>query len=307
MPPRGRGNYVGRGGRRASGTSSSTLNGPVIDGLRMESEIIANAIAADALMAAGRIQHLDLATQLPHPESEAAIAVRTMPLNTSSEPQVAFVVVPYLPKIAYKDSEDKSTMSDGYISQQRKVLDFELTKAIDDMTPYEARKLTEDIAPNKEPAANEALRLCYYMRQWDFSTYARIKDGSIMLYVIDRGDGNRSMRDVKYWQQNFVTNEVEYRAPNTANVDRMMRHLVGEVDMLDVLQGSGRTGTVDFSLPASDTTSVVATETTTETETEEETLTNSSASQVAANHLSTLREDLDQLDMGGHRPPRRTQ
>lgn len=306
MPPRGRGNWSGRGGRRASATSSSTLTGPIIDGLRMESEIIASAIAADALMAAGRIQHLDLATQLPQPESEAAIAVRTMPLNTSSEPQVAFVVVPYLPKIAYKDSEDKSAMSDGYISQQRKVLDFELTKAIDDMTPFEACKLTEDIAANKEPAAHEALRLCYYMRQWDFSTYAKIKDGSISLYVIDRGDGDRSFRDVKYWQQNFVTNEVEYRAPNTANVDRMMRHLVGEHDMLDVLHGTRRQGRPEFLFPTSDTTSVVVTETETETATEEETLTNSSASQVAANLMSTLREDLDQLDMGGHRPPRRT-
>jgi hypothetical protein len=64
--------------------------------------------------------------------------------------------------------------------------------------------LAIDPTNNNEPTAQEALRLCYYMRSQGYDTYAHIdKKGMINLYVVNPRFVNQS---AIYWQQNFTTN-----------------------------------------------------------------------------------------------------
>ncbi|KAF1842864.1 uncharacterized protein K460DRAFT_367809 [Cucurbitaria berberidis CBS 394.84] len=67
------------------------------------------------------------------------------------------------------------------------------------------------------PKAEEALRLCYYMRSQGFDSYAVIRDGVISLFLVDaRLHANDENSEHLYWMQHVKTNLITYMAPSSS-------------------------------------------------------------------------------------------
>jgi hypothetical protein len=83
--------------------------------------------------------------------------------------------------------------------------------------------LAIDLTENKEPAAQEALRLCYYMRSQGYDTYARINNNRMLnLYLANPRFNDRGKDvDACYWQQNLVTNASTPAASSGPRTTRM--------------------------------------------------------------------------------------
>jgi hypothetical protein len=124
-------------------------------------------------------------------------------------------LVPLLPKTTYKDEEDtKGTPKTlAYMRAQLTVLKYLDTQASDSLTPYQARKWTQAIDPtNKEPKAEEAIRLCYYMRSQGYDTAAIIEHDKKTMQLYVARDHRQQLHKLPYWRQNFATNEVVFKA-----------------------------------------------------------------------------------------------
>ncbi|KAJ4362057.1 hypothetical protein N0V83_010999 [Neocucurbitaria cava] len=143
----------------------------------------------------------------------AEIMANRMPVTT---------LVPVLEKTTYKDEDDTKAAEKTlpYIRVQRAVLRYLEFHASDTLSPITARRWTQDINPEtKIPKAEQALSLCYYMREQSFDTYAKIADGFVSLYLVNQsavpGSGvHTAANDILYWKQDFVTNHVEYAYPD---------------------------------------------------------------------------------------------
>jgi hypothetical protein len=119
-----------------------------------------------------------------------------------------------LPETTYKDQDDlKGTEKTlRYLEVQRMVLKHLEKSAADTLAPKQARAWTQAIDPtlNMEPKAEEALRLCYYMRSQGYDVYSKmdIKKKEVSLFVVNQRSHERdAQHDRLYWHQNFVTNE----------------------------------------------------------------------------------------------------
>ncbi|CAO2653097.1 Nn.00g025080.m01.CDS01 [Neocucurbitaria sp. VM-36] len=127
-------------------------------------------------------------------------------------------LVSTLPETTYKDQDDTkgSEKSLPYIKVQRALLKFLDSNASDTLTPLQARRWTQAIDPKtKNPKAEEALRLCYYMRSQGLDTYAEIWNGVICLFVVNQRSNIRAPEeDFLYWKQDYKTNSIEYTAPS---------------------------------------------------------------------------------------------
>lgn len=163
----------------------------------------------EAFQALQEMQEMDGWTQgntvpAPPPESN----------NVNVPKTPAVTLVPLLPKTTYKDEDDTKGMpkSLAYVRAQLAVLKYLETQASDTLTPYQARKWTQAIDPtHKEPKAEEALRLCYYMRSQGYDTGADLEHDKKMIHLyVARGD--RPEHKLSYWKQNFETNEVVFMA-----------------------------------------------------------------------------------------------
>ncbi|CAE7014114.1 hypothetical protein P3342_003886 [Pyrenophora teres f. teres] len=123
-------------------------------------------------------------------------------------------VLSLLPKTTYKEANGAEGTEDtlAYLKVQQEVLKYLDTKPADTLTAQQACHWTEAISPNKHPRAQDALRLCYYMRSQTFDTYADIKNGSISLYVVNQDTTVRgSHTDMVYWRQSITDNEIIHR------------------------------------------------------------------------------------------------
>jgi hypothetical protein len=134
-------------------------------------------------------------------------------VNVPKRPAVT--LVPLLPKTMYKDEEDtKGTPKTlAYVRAQLAVLKYLDTQASDSLTPYQARKWTQAIDPtNKEPKAEEAIRLCYYMRSQGYDTAAIIAHDKKTMQLYVARNHHQQFHKLLYWKQNFATNEVVFKA-----------------------------------------------------------------------------------------------
>ena len=130
-----------------------------------------------------------------------------------------------LPETVY--DETKETKSDNtleYIKVQRNLLEYLGKHAADTLTAQLACQWTRDISETTTTTANDALRLCYYMRSQGFDTYADVKQGSMSLYIINQHTAMRGPRtDMLYWKQDVITNEIQFAASHGRSTVRRER------------------------------------------------------------------------------------
>lgn len=178
-----------------------------------------------------------------------------MPVSNSYDPQVpppgfgpkapAIAFVSVLPPTPYEEKKEsgESKRTLAYVQAQQKVLKYLETQSPHTLIPRQARRWTQaiDSTGNKTPKAEEALRLCYYMREQGYDVYNKLNNKTINLYVADQDSYVRDARhDHLYWKQNVVTNEVEFMAPSPG--DRTARrNAVASVEMhlADTAAGAG--------------------------------------------------------------------
>ncbi|KAH7351432.1 hypothetical protein BKA66DRAFT_575529 [Pyrenochaeta sp. MPI-SDFR-AT-0127] len=161
----------------------------------------------------------------------------------SGEPVTTLVSA--LPKTTYKDQDDTKGFEKTlpYISVQRALLKYLDSHASDTLTPLQARLWTQAIDPvTQRPMADEALRLCYYMRSQGFDTYAVIKNGLMSLFVVHEFSRERNEKhDHIYWQQHVKTNYILYIASTEhgTTVQTRRNAMVAENMLLPVSQLRG--------------------------------------------------------------------
>ncbi|KAH8702799.1 hypothetical protein GQ44DRAFT_552846, partial [Phaeosphaeriaceae sp. PMI808] len=139
-----------------------------------------------------------------------------------SEKKTSVTLVPALPPTSYKDEADTYQDRDtskgkantlAYIRVQRHILKYLKTRAADAVDRQQVTAWTKAIDPTdaREPTAEEALRLCYYMRSQGFDVYAKFESKKLLcLYLVDQTTTVRSVdHDFLYWAQNFCTNEID--------------------------------------------------------------------------------------------------
>jgi hypothetical protein len=133
-----------------------------------------------------------------------------MPLPRTEPPQPVVTLASTLPTTTYdeKNEAEGTTRTLAYVRVQRALLEYLNTKPSDSLNARQARRWTQAIDPagNKKPKAEDALRLCYYMRSQGYDTFARVANKTLSLYVVKQGA--RTHEHVLYWQQDVVTNEV---------------------------------------------------------------------------------------------------
>lgn len=139
-----------------------------------------------------------------------------------------------LPKTTYKDREDtKGTeKSLKYLEVQRSVLKYLEKSAADTLTPDQARHWTQaiDRTSNKEPKAEEALRLCYYMRSQGYDVYSTIDadKNELHLWLVNQLSHERTAQyDKLYWYQDYATNEDLFPTSNEATHMHRRNAMVG--------------------------------------------------------------------------------
>ena len=166
--------------------------------------------------------------------------------------QPAVTLVPVLGPTAYKDAEDKTPKSMEYLAVQGDVLEYMDYKAADELTADEAAAFVNKLAPpGKNPTVREVLRLCYYMREIGFSTYAQkgTKDSIMRFYVANPNYNSRSPKhDALYWKQDYRTQAVtRVGEPAVPLANRGRRGAISEgalpVDVEQVRQQSNLLGT----------------------------------------------------------------
>ncbi|KAH7402300.1 hypothetical protein DE146DRAFT_788000 [Phaeosphaeria sp. MPI-PUGE-AT-0046c] len=150
------------------------------------------------------------------------------------EPITTFVSA--LPPTPYEEQKElgdsKRTLT--YVQVQQKVLKYLETQSPHSLNSRQARTWTQaiDSTGSKTPRADEALRLCYYMRKQGYDSYSKIQDTTINLYVVNQDSCTRDPRhDHLYWKQNIATNEVEFMAPSPG-ARSARRNAVPNVEML---------------------------------------------------------------------------
>jgi len=162
-----------------------------------------------------------------HPPSRFAQTEQRAPIYQHPPANPVVTLVSALPATTYKDENDKTPKTTGYIAAQLAALKWLQTNTADQFTPAIACALTQAIDPlNKEPGASEALRFCYYMRSIGFDVYHELETKNLFLYVVHHDANVRGGgwgRDKAYWMQNFNTNRTQHQlahaqasAPRTA-------------------------------------------------------------------------------------------
>ncbi|KAF1935512.1 hypothetical protein EJ02DRAFT_460308 [Clathrospora elynae] len=117
-------------------------------------------------------------------------------------------LVSMLPETTYNDAAKGTESTLTYVKIQRGLLKYLATHASDTLTARQAHIWTQAISSDRQPKAQDALRLCYYMRSQGFDTYADVKDGFVSLYIANQQTDLRGPQsDPLYWKQNFKTNE----------------------------------------------------------------------------------------------------
>ncbi|KAH7070376.1 hypothetical protein BKA63DRAFT_568767 [Paraphoma chrysanthemicola] len=188
------------------------LSGPAFHREELERQRIARG---EALLMARQAYNIgDSAPSLPPGSSTPSLPSEQAKAKATVMPVVT--LVPMLPKTTYKDEDDtKGTPKTlAYVRAQLTVLKYLERHPSDSLSPCQARKWTQAIDPtNKEPKAEEALRLCYYMRSQGCDTGAIIEQDakSILLYVANPHSGPSRL---PYWKQDTSTNHVQFMAPS---------------------------------------------------------------------------------------------
>ncbi|XP_014560713.1 hypothetical protein COCVIDRAFT_88884 [Bipolaris victoriae FI3] len=143
--------------------------------------------------------------------------------STATRPtpiQPITTIVPVLDRTAYNEAEETegSERTLDYVRVQLKTLQYLASLPADMLNGQQACEWTQMISPtNFKPTAQEALRLCYYLRSQGFDTFATFKRGYMRLYVANQESYTRNPRvDVLYWKQDVTTNDVSYQcSPRT--------------------------------------------------------------------------------------------
>jgi predicted RNA-binding Zn ribbon-like protein len=176
----------------------------------------------EANLRAARIQEEYRRQGVQMPRSRARNNAATAAAEAAAqEPKKPITtVVSMLPKTIYNEVEaDKAggpERTAAYVRVQRQMLKWLGTNAAETLQPHQARRWTQEIASDKKPTAQDALRLCYYMRSQTLDTYAEVKGGCISLYVNNQTTyvgGPRT--DKLYWKQKFKSNVIQYTAPSS--------------------------------------------------------------------------------------------
>ncbi|KAH7082075.1 hypothetical protein FB567DRAFT_97682 [Paraphoma chrysanthemicola] len=192
--------------------NSQTLSGPAFYREELERQM---SIRRQSLLMA-REAH-NIVNSLPSlPPVSGAPTLPSEQAKTKAALVPVVTLVPMLPKTTYKDEDDtKGTPKTlAYAMAQLAVLKYLDRHASDSLSPYQARKWTQAIElTSKEPKAEEALRLCYYMRSQGYDTGAIIEQGakSILLYV---ANPHSTPNKMPYWKQDTSTNQVQFMAPS---------------------------------------------------------------------------------------------
>jgi hypothetical protein len=161
-----------------------------------------------------------------HPVSGDMPGSRRARNNTAAEPvtqepkKPITTLIPMLSMTTYDEAEAEEAGEPertlAYVKVQCQLLKWLGTNASETLTPLQARRWTQEISADKKTTAQDALRLCYYMRSQTFDTYADLKGGSVSLYVVNQGTEERGPKtDKLYWKQNTKTKEIEYTAPSS--------------------------------------------------------------------------------------------
>ncbi|KAJ5058383.1 hypothetical protein J3E74DRAFT_292427 [Bipolaris maydis] len=145
---------------------------------------------------------------------------RDAPFVTPSTPtpptpiQPITTIVPVLEQTVYNEADETGGCERtlDYVRVQLKALRYLASYPSDALTGRQACKWTQMISPSDfEPTAQEALRLCYYLRSQGFDTCAKFKRGYMKLYVANQESNRRNSQvDVLYWRQDVTTNEITY-------------------------------------------------------------------------------------------------
>jgi hypothetical protein len=140
-----------------------------------------------------------------------------------------------LPETTYKDQDDSkgTEKTPRYLEVQRMVLKYLEKSAADTLSSKQARAWTQAVDPtlNREPKAEEALRLCYYMRSQGYDVYSKmnIKEKEVSLFVVTQCSHERdAQHDRLYWHQNFMTNEDLFATQEEAPRPRRRNAMVGQ-------------------------------------------------------------------------------
>jgi hypothetical protein len=128
-------------------------------------------------------------------------------------------VVSALPSTTYKEENESESSSNSlaYVTVQRALLKYAEKRALDSLSPHQARVWTQAIDPtgNKMPKAADALRLCYYMRSQGYDVYSRVLDSCVHLYLVKQESNIRDKdHDMLYWKQSVKTNQVVFYYPS---------------------------------------------------------------------------------------------
>lgn len=148
------------------------------------------------------------------------------PIVTPSTPtqrtpiQPITTLVPVLDRTIYNEVEETegSGRTLEYVQVQLQALQYLASYPSDMLSGQQACEWTQIISLSDfKPTAQEALRLCYYLRSQGFDTYAKFKRGYMNLYVADQESNKQSPHvDVLYWKQDVSTNEIRYQcSPRT--------------------------------------------------------------------------------------------
>ncbi|CBY00691.1 predicted protein [Plenodomus lingam JN3] len=171
-------------------------------------------------------------------------------------------LVSSLPQTTYSDQKDSAETTLEYIKVQRAVLDYLGKRAADTLTQRQACAWTAAIEPTtKKPAAQDALRLCYYMRSQGFDTYAGLK-GKILLLFVAEPNGQDGGEVLPYWKQDFSTDQIIHSVSSELRNANGRRnaivgghappvgggHNLGTNDMFAGMRGSGPFGPIPGTL-----------------------------------------------------------
>ncbi|ORY01195.1 hypothetical protein BCR34DRAFT_100394 [Clohesyomyces aquaticus] len=153
-------------------------------------------------------------------DSPPSSIVGSFSSGTSSSPTL-IDSAPFLPQTPYLDSAPTVPRpSDGLLSMQIRVLELLRLQAADSLTASHLAALTRDINPSVVPDPQEALRLCYYMRQLGIATYSRLEEKQFRCFLANPNYRIRNdINDVCYWNQEY-NGTVTLREP----VSRRPRH-----------------------------------------------------------------------------------
>ncbi|OCL10780.1 hypothetical protein AOQ84DRAFT_374605 [Glonium stellatum] len=125
--------------------------------------------------------------------------------------------IPILPSTPYQDDDSQVPRSTGFVTAQRRILEFQLRFPHRELTVGDARGFTSMISPHgfpsprpPYPSVNEAIRMCYYMRELGYNTFVELKPAKKEVWLILRTRIILTQRDQIYWVQNWESGVVRH-------------------------------------------------------------------------------------------------